>query len=88
MDSMTAQAPVRHRNAALLTLAGAATTLPASAALVTQTLPTPLTIGGTETVETSSVQEAIFFNPKTGAIESARGSENRKSDGRAATCYW
>ena len=75
MVPIITQAPVRHRNSALLTLtfAGATTTLPASAALVTQTLTTPLTIGGPETVETSGVEEGIFFNPKTGAIESLRG---------------
>jgi len=75
MDFTTTQLPVRPRNSTLLTLtfAGAATTLPASAALVTQTLTTPLTIGGPETVATSSVDEAIVFNPKTGAIESLRG---------------
>jgi hypothetical protein len=66
--------PFRRRNSALLTLAGVATTLPASAALVTRTLDTPLTIGGPETVEADGVTEAIIFNPKTGSIETLRSS--------------
>ena len=69
--------PIRkHRNSSLLTLAGAAVALPASATVVNYTLPTPLTIGGPELTETSGVSEAIYFNPKTGDIGSWRGSSS------------
>jgi hypothetical protein len=65
----------RRRNAGLLTLAGVVTGLPASGALVTRTLDTPMTTGGPETVASESGGEQIVFNPQTGSIVSIRGVE-------------
>ena len=61
-----------RRNASLLNLAGLAMAVPASAAVITRTLDTPLTIGGPETIKTTTVTEVILFNPKTGVVESFR----------------
>ena len=69
----------KRRNSSLLTLAGAAVAMPASAAVITHTLSTPLTIGGLETIETSGVDEFIWFNPKTDDIESLRRKDSSTS---------
>ncbi len=53
--------------------------LPASAAVVSHTLSTPLTIGGPELIETSGVSEFIYFNPKTGDTGTWRDSSGSSS---------
>lgn len=50
--------------------------MPASAAVISHILSTPLTIGGKETIELSKVEECIWFNPKTDDIGFARGDSS------------
>jgi hypothetical protein len=61
-----------RRNASLRNLAGAAMVVPASATVITRTLDTPLTIGGPETIKTTTVTEVIILDSQTGVAESFR----------------